>query len=188
VALIAGVALVAVPGPAGSSTPADDLRIDPARFQPVEIAQAFRGTAATTTPDPAHRSSGALDPDATLLEPAHAPEPSGRALIAPPEPPTGVIVIPVWRYDPEVSFYGPGFYGKRTACGQAYTTTIMGVAHRTLPCGTMVKFRNPANGRVITVPVIDRGPYVAGRQWDLSGAACRALNHCYTGPLYWRFA
>jgi rare lipoprotein A len=96
-------------------------------------------------------------------------------------------VIPVWRYDPNVSFYGPGFYGRRTACGHAYTTSIMGVAHRTLPCGTMVRFRNPANGRVVTVPVIDRGPYVAGRQWDLSGAACRALGHCYTGPIYWRF-
>jgi rare lipoprotein A len=86
-----------------------------------------------------------------------------------------------------VSFYGPGFYGRRTACGHAYTTSIMGVAHRTLPCGTMVRFRNPANGRTITVPVIDRGPYVAGRQWDLSGGACRALGHCYTGPIYWRF-
>ena len=143
----------------------------------------------TTTPrlDPAYRSDGALDTLATMLEPAHAPEPMGRALVAQPKAPTGVIVIPVWHYDPEISFYGPGFYGRRTACGLAYTTSIMGVAHRTLPCGTMVRFRNPANGRVITVPVIDRGPYVAGRQWDLSGAACLALRHCYTGSIYWRF-
>ena len=39
------------------------------------------------------------------------------------------------------------FFGSGTACGQTYTKTIMGVAHRTLPCGTLVTFRNPANGR-----------------------------------------
>ncbi len=185
--LIVGVALVALPGSVGSWTPQHDQRTDPARFRSVEVGQAKRDSATAATLDPAHRSDGALDIEATLLEPAHAPEPVGRAVVAQPRAPTGVIVIPVWRYDPNVSFYGPGFYGRRTACGHAYTTSIMGVAHRTLPCGTMVRFRNPANGRTITVPVIDRGPYVAGRQWDLSGGACRALGHCYTGPIYWRF-
>ncbi|MDQ2964279.1 MAG: hypothetical protein M3R57_00290, partial [Chloroflexota bacterium] len=152
----------------------------------------------------AHRSDGVLEPTATLLEPATAPEPARRAAIVQPKAPTGIVAVhprpkptpkaqpPVvtssgWRRDPEVSWYGPGFYGRRTACGLAYTKTIMGVAHRTLPCGTMVSFRNPANGRVVTVPVIDRGPYVAGRQWDLSGAVCTALAHCYTGPIQWRF-
>jgi len=62
-----------------------------------------------------------------------------------------------WRRDGNISWYGPGFYGHHTACGYAYTKTIMGVAHRTLPCGTLVTFRNPANGRQVTVPVIDRG-------------------------------
>jgi rare lipoprotein A len=61
----------------------------------------------------------------------------------------------------------------------------MGVAHRTLPCGTMVTFRNPRNGREITVPVVDRGPYIAGRIWDLTGGACVALDHCWTGPVEW---
>lgn len=90
-----------------------------------------------------------------------------------------------WHHDPNVSWYGPGFYGHRTACGLAYTTAILGVAHRSLPCGTLVTFRNPANGRIKTVPVIDRGPYVTGRQWDLSGGLCVALDHCYTGPMDW---
>jgi rare lipoprotein A (peptidoglycan hydrolase) len=61
----------------------------------------------------------------------------------------------------------------------------MGVAHRTLPCGTLVTFR--WNGRQVTVPVIDRGPYVAGRQWDLSRALCAYLDHCWTGPIEWRW-
>ena len=89
-------------------------------------------------------------------------------------------------YDQEVSWYGPGFYGKRTACGHAYTKEILGVAHRTLPCGTLVTFRNPDNGREQTVPVIDRGPYVEDRQWDLSGGLCVLLDHCYTGPIEYR--
>ena len=61
------------------------------------------------------------------------------------------------------------------------------MAHRTLPCGTLVTFRNPANGREVTAPVIDRGPYVAGRQWDLSRGLCDALDHCYTGAIEWRW-
>ena len=42
-------------------------------------------------------------------------------------------------------------------------------------------------GRVVTTQVIDRGPYVSGRTWDLSGALCLKLDHCYTGPIEWRF-
>jgi rare lipoprotein A len=185
--LIVGLALVVLPGPAGSRTPSD-LQLDAARFEPVEAEAALRGATTTTqTLDPAYRSNGALDTEATLLEPAHAPQPLGRAPVAQPAAPTGVVVIPTWKYDSDVSWYGPGFYGRRTACGHAYTKAIIGVAHRTLPCGTRVTFKNPANGRTLTMPVIDRGPYVAGRQWDLSGGACVALGHCYTGGMYWRF-
>ena len=84
------------------------------------------------------------------------------------------------------TWYGPGFYGNRTACGYAMTKSLVGVAHRTLPCGTKVTFRNPANGRTVTTRVVDRGPYVSGRQWDLTGGLCLALDHCYTGPLLWK--
>ena len=44
-----------------------------------------------------------------------------------------------------------------------------------------------AKAAEIVVPVIDRGPYVPGRTWDLSGAACTALGHCWTGPIYWKW-
>ena len=90
--------------------------------------------------------------------------------------------------DHNVSWYGPGFYGKRTACGYAMTQTLVGVAHRSLPCGTMITFRNPANGRIVTAPVVDRGPYVSGRGWDLTGGLCLKLGHCYTGPNTWEYA
>jgi hypothetical protein len=114
-------------------------------------------------------------------------QPAGELAIITPRPvvlqaPTGYAG---WHRDPSVSWFGPGFYGGRTACGQTLTEGLQGVAHKTLPCGTRVTFRNAA-GVELTVPVVDRGPYVAGRQWDLTGAACLALDHCWTGPLDWR--
>ena len=73
------------------------------------------------------------------------------------------------------SWYGPGFFGGRTACGQTFSEDVVGVAHRTLPCGTFVQITSPA-GITITAPVIDRGPFVAGRSLDLSSALKRALS------------
>lgn len=66
------------------------------------------------------------------------------------------------------SYYGPGLYGNGVACGGTLEPGTLGVANKTLPCGTMVKLRY--GGRSITVPVIDRGPYVAGREYDLTEA------------------
>jgi hypothetical protein len=72
------------------------------------------------------------------------------------------------------TWFGPGFYGSRTACGPVLTTTLVGVAHRTLPCGTKVEFLY--RGRTLVVPVIDRGPYANGADWDLTTGAARALG------------
>lgn len=66
------------------------------------------------------------------------------------------------------SYYGPGIFGNGVACGGTLLPGTMGVAHKTLPCGTKVKLRY--HGRTVTVPVIDRGPYVAGRDYDLTWA------------------
>ena len=186
--LIALLAAVAVPGSVGSQGLSPETVIDQNLFHPVEVSST-RGTEMTTPAlDEAYRSDGALNADSVLLDPARQPAPAGRpdAAAIQPVPKTGVIVVPTWHHDPNVSWYGPGFYGKRTACGQAYTESIVGVAHRSLPCGTKVTFKNPANGRIVTAPVIDRGPYVDGRQWDLSGGLCLALGHCYTGAIYWK--
>jgi hypothetical protein len=79
------------------------------------------------------------------------------------------------------SWYGPGFYGRRTACGQTLTGSIMGVAHKTLPCGTKVTFRR--GNRSAVARVIDRGPYVAGRDWDLTPALKRAIGFGSTGAV-----
>jgi rare lipoprotein A (peptidoglycan hydrolase) len=73
------------------------------------------------------------------------------------------------------TWFGPGFYGQMTACGQTLTPAVVGVANRTLPCGTLVKFSY--KGRGLTAPVIDRGPYGHnGAQWDLTTEAAHALG------------
>jgi rare lipoprotein A (peptidoglycan hydrolase) len=139
--------------------------------------------------DPGARSAGNLDQGSTLLEPAQQTEPPQAPVRGTqPEPEPGSIAKNPWRWDGNVSWYGPNFYGKRTACGVAMTQELLGVAHRTLPCGTLITFRNPANGRSLTLPVVDRGPYVSGRQWDLTGGACLAMGHCYTGAFQWKYA
>jgi rare lipoprotein A (peptidoglycan hydrolase) len=72
------------------------------------------------------------------------------------------------------TWFGPGFYGQKTACGQTLTPAVIGVAHRTLPCGTLVKV--VYNGRALTVPVLDRGPYSRIADWDLTAGAAQALG------------
>lgn len=188
-ALIALLATVAVPGPVGSWVPSPMRTASVDLFSDVEMVAAVRGPVLTTQPlDPGARSDGALDPDSTMREPATGTEPlQARPDAAPPQAKADSVVKNTWRLDRNVSWYGPGFYGKRTACGHAMTTSLVGIAHKSLPCGTLVSFRNPANGRVVTAPVVDRGPYVAGRQWDLTGGLCTKLDHCYTGSLEWRF-
>jgi rare lipoprotein A (peptidoglycan hydrolase) len=78
-------------------------------------------------------------------------------------------------YRPSVAtVYGPGFFGRRTACGKMLRRGTLGLANRTLPCGTPVAIYY--GGRTIVVPVIDRGPYAHHADWDLTTATARALG------------
>jgi rare lipoprotein A (peptidoglycan hydrolase) len=89
---------------------------------------------------------------------------------------------PVVRPVALATWFGPGFYGQTTACGQTLTPQVVGVANRTLPCGTLVKFSY--RGRGVTVPVIDRGPYAHnGAQWDLTSEAAHALGMADTARI-----
>lgn len=97
-----------------------------------------------------------------------------------------------WHGPVSASWYGPGYYGNRTACGQRYTRWIIGVATwLPLRCGTRVELRW-RHHRVV-VPVIDRMPRHS-RPFDLSAhVACELLNGprlqgvCWTrGDVYWR--
>ena len=87
------------------------------------------------------------------------------------------IVKNSWKRDPEISWYGAGLYGNGTACGQTLTKTLVGVAHRTLPCGTKVQFRY--NGKVGRSPSsIGARTWVAPVRPVLRGVQCpRPLLH-----------
>jgi rare lipoprotein A len=79
------------------------------------------------------------------------------------------------------SWYGPGLYGNRLGCGGRLGTSQLGVAHKSLPCGTRVTLRH--RGRVVRVPVIDRGPYVGAREYDLTAATARRLKFSGHGTI-----
>ena len=72
------------------------------------------------------------------------------------------------------TWFGPGFYGQTTACGQTLTPVLVGVANRRLACGTLVSVSYRRHR--LTLPVIDRGPYANGADWDLTAEAARALG------------
>jgi peptidoglycan hydrolase-like protein with peptidoglycan-binding domain len=76
------------------------------------------------------------------------------------------------------TWYGPGFFGNQTACGQTLTKRTLGVAHRTLPCGSRVVIGY--GGRFVRTTVIDRGPYANGAKWDLTQATAQKLRFTYT--------
>jgi rare lipoprotein A len=74
------------------------------------------------------------------------------------------------------SWYGPGFHGRLTANGERYNQYGMTAAHRTLPFGTRMRVTNLANGRSVVVRVNDRGPYIYGRELDLSKGAAQIIG------------
>ncbi len=79
----------------------------------------------------------------------------------------------------DASWYGGG---GTLACGGELTSWTMGVANKTLPCGTLVTLRY--GGRSVRVPVVDRGPYVEGREFDLTEATKRALGFEGVGEVW----
>jgi rare lipoprotein A (peptidoglycan hydrolase) len=93
--------------------------------------------------------------------------------------------LPPGQYNVSIaSFYDD--YGNGVACGGILRPSTLGVANKTLPCGTRVIFRY--GNRAVEVRVIDRGPYIAGRVWDLTGATAEALRFPGLGPIEWRLA
>jgi hypothetical protein len=98
---------------------------------------------------------------------------AGSASTASGELATAPLTIPIF-HSGVATIYGPGFWGHRTACGERLTRATLGLASRTLPCGTRVGVFY--RGHEITVPVIDRGPFANGASWDLTMATARALG------------
>ena len=145
---ITGRALATAPGPT-------DLTIDAARDE-----ASPRGLDAATLDQP--RAAGDDQP-ATAPRLRTAPERGDRTAAEP-------------GWIGRASWYGPGFHGNLTANGETYDQHAMTAAHKTLPFGTRLRVTNTANGRSVVVRINDRGPFVAGRDLDLSRAAADALG------------
>ena len=79
----------------------------------------------------------------------------------------------------KATWYGPGFWGKSTACGMTLQPSTLGVANKTLPCGTSVTFTY--NGTSVAATVIDRGPYRKGYAWDLTKKVAKQLGFLPVG-------
>jgi rare lipoprotein A len=111
----------------------------------------------TATPNAAATTTAATPPASGSTSGGAAPTPAA----------SGKLALATW--------FGPGFYGHTTACGQKLTPKLVGVASRTLPCGTLVQI--DYHGHQLTAPVLDRGPYGHnGALWDLTSGAARALE------------
>jgi hypothetical protein len=117
--------------------------------------------------------------------PAALAGPGGASPIASSETTGGALAFSSWRLA-GATWYGPGLYGRHTACGETLRPGTLGVAHRSLPCGTAVKFF--FHGHQIVTRVIDRGPYSKGNAWDLTSAAAEALGFSSTGQARIRYA
>ncbi len=94
-------------------------------------------------------------------------------VVSGPEGSRGIGRLNVYR-SAYASWYGPGLYGGHLSCGGTLDAGDLGVAHKSLPCGSKVTLRH--RGRVIRVRVIDRGPYVGGREYDLTEATAQRLG------------
>jgi rare lipoprotein A (peptidoglycan hydrolase) len=135
----------------------------------VPVAQATTGGAASAAPTP-------VESETTTTEEVATTTAFNEAELA----------FSPFRYAGASWYGGKTMWGRSTACGQVLRPTTVGVANKTLPCGTPVKF--VWHGHSIVAPVIDRGPYVKGRAWDLTAAAAEALEFEGIGQIQYAVA
>lgn len=144
------------------------------RNRPGRKDQGRRERATGTRPRRAARWLGLLLACAAIALPAAAHGAMGGFSPASTTQAGGGIAFSSPMRSAGATWYGPGFYGNQTACGQVLQPGTVGVAHRSLPCGTKVKFAY--HGRQLVTAVIDRGPYSEGHAWDLTNGARMALG------------
>jgi rare lipoprotein A len=89
-------------------------------------------------------------------------------------------------YTARAAPYGPTASHRRTACGQPFTKDTLGVAHPVLPCGVKVYIR--FHGHEVLTQVVDRGPNVPGRDFDITKALADRLDLHGTQTIKWRYA
>ena len=129
-------------------------------------------------------STDLYDPFEPLApEPVQAVAPKAPVVVQPPvvAPPTPAKTLVVSTSTGEASWYGPGFFGNRTANGEVFRPGTMTAAHRTLPFGTKVKVTNLRNGKETIVRINDRGPFSGHRVIDIAHGAAQHLGLVSSG-------
>jgi hypothetical protein len=114
---------------------------------------------------------------------AQAPIPKPKPVVRPAAAPSRAVAGGGWQ-SAKASWYGPGFYGRRTASGAVLTQGMMNVAHKSLPFGTRIQFEY--KGRTAVAVVNDRGPYIHGRVFDLGPGTATALGFGGVGTVKYR--
>ncbi len=103
-------------------------------------------------------------------------------VIGKPEPKIIEPVLSVIRsFTGHASWYGPGFHGRLTANGERFNQYAMTAAHKTLPFGTRVRVTNMRNGKSVVVRINDRGPFIRGREIDLSKGSAQQIGLMSSG-------
>jgi rare lipoprotein A (peptidoglycan hydrolase) len=161
--------------------------VPPRAAQAAEVAMAGDSSSESDTLAPAAlpdrtdevRASDAVDISAAETPDKKAPTPVKKAVSRS----SSAATPGGWR-SARVSWYGPGFYGKRMAGGGALLPSSMVVAHRTMKFGTKIEFKY--KGRTVIAVVQDRGPYIAGRTFDLGPGTAQALGFGGVGTVQYR--
>ncbi|MBO4386208.1 MAG: septal ring lytic transglycosylase RlpA family protein, partial [Treponema sp.] len=89
--------------------------------------------------------------------------------------------VTLYKSGVTASYYADKFHGRKTSSGEIFNMYDYTAAHKTLPFGTLLRVTNLANGNYVTVKVNDRGPFVKGRELDVSKAAAVKLGMIKTG-------
>ena len=167
------------------------LTLAPIAYGEAAYAQANPADGVNASPDPATAPAseaanfaaafeGAVEPlDAQLVD-IDPLMPVDAVDLDSFEPPRGARVIRSLGLG-VASYYGRRFHGRLTANGERFDMNAMTAAHKTLPFGTFVRVINPVNGRTITVRINDRGPFIKGREIDLSRGAAERIGMIQSG-------
>jgi rare lipoprotein A (peptidoglycan hydrolase) len=110
---------------------------------------------------------------------AHAQSGGTGTPTAEPTPPAAPSGGSSYTVVKKATWYGPGLWGNQTACGMVLQPTVIGAAHKGLPCGTPVTFRFA--GRIVAATVIDRGPFRKGFAWDLTKKTAKRVGFLAVG-------
>lgn len=94
---------------------------------------------------------------------------------------SNVFALSVYKQKVTASYYAEQFHGKRTSNGEYFNMYSLTCAHKSLPFDTVIRVTNLSNGKQVDVRVNDRGPFVVGREIDLSKAAAVKLDMIKSG-------